>query len=358
MGSAATGAVLLAAVVLGAAACGPQADAPASRHHRAVPATGASPGGGATPPTSNAGPTSSVAPKARHHLKAHVTRALVPLPPPAPLQPFGNGPAGEGRWHAAGRPVDGHPAVYETTLVPPGSGTAAGIAWMDTRLLRAQLYSGSESPGGGPWKLTAPVSPEAARSLVAAFNGGFKFPAAGGGYYSEGRLVYPLRPGAASFVIYRNGDATVGAWDQDVHMSPSVVAVRQNLTLLVDGGQPVPGLNPYDTSVWGATLGSIPNVWRSGVGVTRDGALVYVTGPNLEITQLAALLVRAGCVRAMTLDMNPAWTVFVTYRPPSPNGPASPGNGSDLIPGTEQGPGTFFEAWWARDFITMSARQP
>ena len=65
-------------------------------------------------------------------------------------------------------------------------------------------------------------------------------------------------------------------------MTPQVIAVRQNLTLLVYGGRAVAGLDPYDTSVWGATLGSVPAVWRSGLGVTRNGALVYVTGPDLE----------------------------------------------------------------------------
>lgn len=282
---------------------------------------------------------------------------LVPLPSPAPLRPFTASEApGQGLWHASGRLVHGRPAVFETTLVPPGSTAPAGIAWMDTRLLRAQLYSGSLSPGGGPWRLTAPISQRAARTLVAAFNGGFKFPAAEGGYYAEGRLVYPLRSGGASLVIYRNGDATVGSWGRDVRMTPDVVAVRQNLTLLVDGGWRVAGLNPLDTSVWGATLGSVPAVWRSGLGVTKNGALVYVTGPDLEITQLAALLVRAGCVRAMTLDMNPDWTVFATYRPSSGSSLATPANGASLLPGTVQGPFTFFEPWWARDFVTMSAR--
>jgi hypothetical protein len=227
---------------------------------------------------------------------------------------------------------------------------------MDPKLLRAALYSGSGSPGGGPWKLTAPISPAAARTLVAAFNGGFKFPASEGGYFSEGRLVYPLRAGGASLVIYRNGDATVGQWGRDVHMTGAVTAVRQNLTLLVDHGHAVPGLNPYDTSAWGSTLGGIPDVWRSGLGVRRDGSLVYVAGPSLEITQLAALLVRAGCVRAMTLDMNPDWTVFATYRPATPGGQADPADGTDLLPGMVQQPYTFFEAWWGRDFITMSAR--
>jgi hypothetical protein len=252
--------------------------------------------------------------------------------------------------------VQGHVAIYETSLVPPGSTSAAGLAWMDPRLLKAQLYSGSLSPGAGPWKLTAPISPTAAKALVAAFNGGFKFPAAEGGYYAEGRVVYPLRAGGASLVIYRNGSVAIGSWGRDVTMTPDVIAVRQNLTLLVDGGQPVAGLNAYDASVWGATLGNVPAVWRSGIGVTASGALVYVTGPSLEITQLAALLVRAGCVRAMTLDMNPDWTVFATYDPSGTQAPATASNGASLIAGTVQGPYTFFEAWWARDFVTMSAR--
>ena len=225
---------------------------------------------------------------------------------------------------------------------------------MDPRLLRAQLYSGSESPGGGPWKLTAPISPNAARSLVAAFNGGFRY-CSGGGYYSEGRLVCPVTQGGASLVIYRNGDATVGAWGRDVSMSNQVIAVRQDVTLLVDGGQAVAGLNPYDISEFGFTLGGIPNVWRAGLGVTANGALVYVYGPDMEVTQLAALLVRARTVRAMTLDINPDWTIFVTYKA-SPGAQASPANGTSLLPGTIQGPATFFDPSWTRDFITMSAR--
>jgi hypothetical protein len=282
--------------------------------------------------------------------------AGTPLPAPAALAPFSSpAVAGEGRWHPAGRMVGGHPAVYETLLRPPGSSLESGVAWMDTHLLAAQLYSGAESPGGSGWALTAPIGLSAARTLVAAFNGGFKYPAANGGYYSEGRYPWPLRNGAASLVIYKDGTATVGQWGRDVSMTPAVVAVRQNLTLLVDHGQAVPGLSPYDDYVWGATLGGYPNVWRSAVGVTADGALVYVTGPALDVPQLAALLVRAGCVRAMELDINPAWTVFATYDPP-PGQPASPANGSDLIEGARQHAYTFFQSWWPRDFVTMSAR--
>lgn len=238
---------------------------------------------------------------------------------------------------------------------PPGGGPEAGVAWMDTRLLTARLYSGSVSPGGGPWHFTAPIAATQARTLVAAFNGGFKMPVSGGGYYSEGRVASPLRAGAASLVINRDGSVWIGSWTGTSRLGSQIVAVRQNLRLIVDHHRPVPGLNPADNSVWGATLGGSPDVWRSGLGETSDGALVYVAGPSLNVLTLAELLARAGAVRAMTLDMNPYWTAFATYAP-EPGQAASPANGTDLLASMVGQPNRFFTAWWARDFVTMSAR--
>ena len=258
--------------------------------------------------------------------------------------------------------MNGFPAVYETRLVPPGGTAEAGIAWMDTNLLGAQLYSGSKSPGGGPYMFTAPVQPAQATSLVAAFNGGFLMKDAQGGYFTEGRVIDPLVTGAASLVIHADGSVTVGAWGSDVTMTPDVVAVRQNLVPLVEGGQPTAQASNPNWLVWGATCGvsscsgaGIENQWRSGAGVTANGALVYVAGPALDPLQLAQLLVRAGVVRGMELDINPSWPVFATYAPPV-GAPAGPSNGSSMPPAADQGPATFFEASWARDFITMSAR--
>jgi hypothetical protein len=285
------------------------------------------------------------------------------LPGPVTLQPFPGVPsyAGEGVWQSAGRLVAGKPALYETMLVPPGGTARAGIAWMDTNLLSARLYSGSMSPGGGPYKYTAPVARTAASSLVAAFNGGFKMADAHGGYYTEGRMIKPLVRGGASLVIYDNGSATVGAWGSDVAMTPSVAAVRQNLFPLVVNGRPSALASTRSWRVWGGTCpcgagqhGS-ENQWRSGLGVTADGALVYVVGPKLAPFQVASLLVRAGAVRGMQLDINPTWPVFASFRPAAPDGLAAPSNGARLI-ATYRGPATFFDPTYARDFITMSAR--
>ena len=95
--------------------------------------------------------------------------------------------------------------------------------------------------------------------------------------------------------------------------------------------------------------------WRSGLGVTADGALVYVVGPLLDPPQVADLLVQAGAVRGMELDINPTWPVFASFKPAAPDGLAAPSNGARLID-TSRGPATFFNPAYARDFITMSAR--
>ncbi len=271
--------------------------------------------------------------------------------------PAGSWLPGEGVWHPVGRRVDAYPAVYETWVRPDAVHTSLviGVAWMDTKLLRATLYSGSTIPGGGPYRHTAPVSPSAARSIVAAFNAGFLMDNAQGGYYTDGKTVIPLRTGAASFIVYRNGTANIVKWGRDATMTPDVVSVRQNLDLLVDDGKPVPGLNPNDTTQWGFTLGNAVDVWRSGLGVTADGALVYVGGPGLNITTLADILARAGAIRAMELDINTDWVSLATYAPGSPHGAATAANGTDLLPSMFGTPARYFESWWSRDFITMSA---
>jgi hypothetical protein len=285
--------------------------------------------------------------------------AIAHLKPPVRMtSPAGHRLPGEGVWHPAGRPVDGIPAVYGTWVRPDAIHTSLviGVAWMDTKLLQATLYSGSTIPGGGPYRHTAPVSPAASKSLVAAFNAGFLMNNANGGYYTDGKTIIPLQKGAASFVIYRNGTANIADWGREASLTPDVVSVRQNLDLLVRNGKPVPGLNPDDTSQWGFTLGNAVYVWRSGVGITAQGALVYVGGPGLNITTLADLLARAGAVRAMELDINTDWVSFATYDPHGAHAPATAANGTDLLPEMFGAPSRYFESWWSRDFFTMSAR--
>jgi len=105
-------------------------------------------------------------------------------------------------------------------------------------------------------------------------------------------------------------------------------------------------------STWGATLGGGYYVWRSGIGVTRTGRIIYVYGPALDVRTLASLLKRAGCVEAMELDINPDWTNFMYYKPGGH--PASPTPVS-LLPDQVQ-PAARYYALTNRDFTAVFAR--
>ncbi len=287
-----------------------------------------------------------------------VATGPVHLPAPAPMVPFVSDPTpGEGQWHPIGRTVDGVPTMYAAFLRPNAVNTSlvTGVAWMDTKLLSAKLYAGSTIPGTGQsFPDRAPLTGAALTTLDAAFNSGFRMQDAEGGYYLDGITAYPLRTGAASLVIDSSGNVDIGAWGTDVAMTPTTVSVRQNLDLIVDDGAPVPGLSETDNARWGATLGGRIQVWRSGLGVTADGALVYVGGSGLSIVDLANVLARAGAVRAMELDINTDWVNFTHFDLPS--GVAASGSNGTLLTYDEQTyPDRYFAAL-SRDFVTLSVR--
>lgn len=287
------------------------------------------------------------------------TAAIGPahLSPPANLKPFVNPPlAGEGVWTPQGRTIGGLAGLYTTALRPSSVYTSvvAGLAWMDPNLLSFTLFAGGQEPGHGPWNEMAPFTSTQEQSLVAAFNAGFRMQDSQGGWYSEGRAAVPLVNGAASFVIYKNGTANVVKWGRDQTLTSDVSSVRQNLSLIVDQGQVNPLVYSNDVAVWGATVGNAVLVWRSGVGVTKSGAIVYAAGASMSTSELAQVLIRAGAVRAMEMDINSAWTDFFYFNPPG-NGLALPSNGSKLVFDMARPPQRYFEGT-ARDFLGVFAR--
>jgi hypothetical protein len=277
------------------------------------------------------------------------------LPPPMNMQPLVVPPLpNEGVWQATGRAVDGVAAVYTTYFRPDElhTGLVAAAMWMDTSLLKAELVPGLLEPGGpNPYGAQVPLSQRAA--AVAAFNSGFKIADSRGGYYNFGQQIHPLQNDVASLVIDTTGRASVGLWGRDFTLTPNIATVRQNLALLVDNGQLVPGLASDSNAKWGATLGNSLFVWRSGVGTDASGALIYVGGPGLNVQSLAILLQRAGAVRAMELDINTAWVTAHTYESNNPLNPADI-HGVKLLPNMDRPPDHYLTPG-ERDFFVMLA---
>jgi len=156
-------------------------------------------------------------------------------------------------------------------------------------------------PETDPWPGDAQVAQGDIPKLVATFNSGWKMSDACGGFYLTGRSAGQLRAGQRSLVIDDTGAATVGQWARDVSMNPHLVAVRQNLALIVDHGQPVDGLAANSGQRWGSYENQHQYTWRSGVGVDAAGDLIYVAGAKLTLPTLALALVDAGVLQAMEL---------------------------------------------------------
>jgi hypothetical protein len=261
--------------------------------------------------------------------------------------------AGEGVWRVLAT-VNGDRAICGTYLRGSSvySSYVAGIAYMNQNLVKFQLRPGAEDPGPGNWKAQPWIPPGTRLGLLATFNGGFKINASGGGFYLNGSSDGALIRGVASVVYYRNGRIAIGVWGQSVHMTPGVVGVRQNLHLIVINGR-VPGTVDQNVETsWGATLGGGYYVWRSGIGMTKDGQVVYAYGPSLNVRELAQILQRAGAVTAMQLDINPAWMSYMFYLPGG--SPANPVPHNLLS--TQQEPADRYYYINSRDFTAVYAR--
>ncbi|WP_339122463.1 hypothetical protein [Pseudonocardia sp. D17] len=267
-----------------------------------------------------------------------------------PLAPLAGGASlpGEGVWQTVVA-AHGRPAVQVTTLRVDDEHTAflAGVMRMDPRLVRGQLHPGTNDPGGS-WVASTSLAGAAGVDVVAAFNGGFKLSdPSHNGYYSQGRTVAPLLEGKASLVLHSDGIADVGAWGTEVRMASDVASVRQNLTPLVDGGALNQTCASGGTHEWGSTIGQAAFVHRSGFGVTADGAEIYVGGPALSVCTLGRILIDAGVVRGMELDINPNWVSGTYYHVHA----GRPPQGFRLFPAEQVGPQHYLSAssrdWYA-----------
>lgn len=303
-------------------------------------------------------PSTTGAPTGNNN-ESTTTKATIPhLAPPGKLaSPVAETLPGEGDWTPIGPLVDGLPGVYTTKVRPNATKTSllVFVSWIDPKLTNIRLLPGTDLPGG-KWEAPNSITPEMCPKAIMASNGGFRMDQARGGYYAEGREPFKLRDGAASLVIKKNGEVDVAQWGRDYTAAnlPEVESVRQNLELMVDNGQPVPGIDGKD---WGALLPNSYFVWRSGYGVTKDGALVYAGGPAMTPLDLATTLINAGAVRAMEGDINPEW-VFANIFTVGPDGTCS---GTKALDATEdkggmRQPANRYLTTDTRDFILVSAK--
>jgi hypothetical protein len=266
--------------------------------------------------------------------------APVPVPPhlivKVPAHPAGS-------WSTVAR-VHGKPAAW---VAQRGGVT---LMRLDQGLVHLTLHAGSSDGGTSGWTYGDQISRREIHVVIAAINGGFKLTYRDVGFMSGGHVAAPIRVGLASIVTYRDGTSDIGAWRAGVPSGRSgVFSVLQNQHLLVDRGAPAPTVSGCVIACWGETIGSRTVVARAGLGIRANGQLVWAAGEELTPAGLAGALVRAGAVRAIELDINPAWVAGYLYVHRRSGPSAVP-----MVPGQSGIPGQLLEPY-SRDFLAFVA---
>jgi len=248
-------------------------------------------------------------------LNPGIQSSLAPIPITTGLPKV----AGEGVWRD--RPLKLFPGkeVVAYTFVRPDPARPFAyvtLVTMDMTQMNLAVVAGTKEPGGklgnfGP----GIIPPDVVHSgnLVAAFDGGFQYQDGMYGMMVGGKTYVPLENNVGTLVGYTDGSLKIINYTgQD--LGNNVAFIRQNCPILVENGQ-VFALNELNKKLWGRTFNADIYTWRSGIGLTAQGNLIYAVGNNLSPESLATALKMARAVNAIQLDINPFWVRFNFFEP-------------------------------------------
>jgi hypothetical protein len=188
------------------------------------------------------------------------------------------------------------------------------LVQIDTGPILLGVTAGQKQPGGpvgnsGPGIIPQDIIDNG--KLLAAFNGGFQYRDGMYGMIVGDKTYLPLQNDLATLVGHKNGMLNIIKYEgQD--LGRDVIFVRQNCPMLVENGE-VTVDSPQNHSLWGRTLTSDIYTWRSGIGITKNGNLIYAIGNNINPETLATALKMGGAISAMQLDINPYWVRFTVF---------------------------------------------
>lgn len=216
--------------------------------------------------------------------------------------------SGEGKWDKIDD-TDMYTTFIRTDPTRPYS--VVNLVFIPMKKFDIAEVAGTKYPGGPnyvPGTGMIPLDIQRSGKLTAAFNGGFKEKDGHYGMYSDDVMYVPLKKSMATFFIYKDGHVEIKSYDGNP-LPRNVVGARQNGPFLVFKGK-----TTKDTSqgvdMWAGTATGGYITWRSGLGITNSGDLIYAVGPSLTPTALADALRLATSVNAIELDINDFWVRF------------------------------------------------
>lgn len=232
------------------------------------------------------------------------------IPPNPSFSPL----ADEGVWHDIALNIFPSKEVMAYTFVRPDSTRSfavVSIVKMDATALTLGSVAGIIEPGskvGKPGSGKVPKEIAQSGNLVAAFDGGFQYRDGAYGMIVGKTTYLPLKYGLGTVVGYKDGSIKILNYTGQ-SLGNDTTFVRQNGPMLIQDGN-ITLSDPNNRVIWGRVIGNNTFTWRSGIGITPKGELVFAAGNNLSPQTLAQALYVAGAVNAVQLDINPHWVRF------------------------------------------------
>ena len=264
---------------------------------------------------------------------------------------------GEGVWRDRPLPLFPDKEVMAYTFVRPDpdrSYAITTIVQLDARVMDLGIVAGTEEPGGkvgkpGPGKIPKDIINGG--KLIAAFDGGFQYRDGAYGMIVGDTTYLPLKNDLGTVVGYKDGSLKIMDYTGQ-SLGDDVAFVRQNCPMLITDGA-ISVTDPRSKALWGRLAKGTVDIytWRSGLGINKEGNLLFAVGNNLTPDTLAIALKAAGAVNAIQLDINPIWVRFNLFEPIAPGKYKSTTLTKDLQDGSRE-----YLNGYAKDFFYLYAK--
>ena len=276
------------------------------------------------------------------------------------IAPNGSFPvlAEEGVWH--NHPLSLFPGkeIMAYTFVRPDpkrSYALTTLLQIDSSAVRMGSVAGKEQPGGpvgkpGPGLIPSNIIESG--KLVAAFDGGFQYRDGAYGMIVGNTTYLPLKNDLGTVVGYQDGSLKIVRYSGQV-LGDKVAFVRQNCPILIEHGE-VTVSDERNKTLWGRLAKGTVDIytWRSGLGLTKEGNIIFAVGNNLTPQTLADALKMGGAVDAIQLDINPIWVRFNIFEPTDTLGQYT---SSTLTKELQDGSKEYLQGY-SKDFFYLYAR--
>ena len=227
----------------------------------------------------------------------------------------------EGIWHDYPLKLFPDKEVMAYTFVRPDPTrpyAKVTLVQMDMSVMQMGSVAGTQQPGGPVGRPGPGVVPKNiidSGNLISAFDGGFQYKDGAYGMIVGNTTYLPLEKDLGTLVGYNDGSLKIVEYSGQSFGS-DVAFIRQNCPMLIKDGN-ITVTDPANRKLWGRLAAGTVGIytWRSGVGLTATGNLVFAVGNNLTPDTLAIALKSAGAVNAIQLDINPIWVRFNIFQP-------------------------------------------